>query len=232
MSQPEPTVIDESELDLSADEIAELLSSTEPMQQGSAEWFAERLGKVTASRVKDAVTGTKYKQDQYMYELVVHRLTGSEKRFSSKYTDWGINTEEEAAGVYAEITGRELAETGFHEHPTLAAGASPDRLVDDDGLLQVKCPNSDTHLKYLLSDQIPPEYYDQMMWEIRCANKQWNDFMSYDPAFEEIGLSVFIKRLERDQEYIDKMEAKVTAFLARVDETERKLRNYRNDSDR
>lgn len=117
--------------------------------QGSDEWFEERLGRVTMSRLSAVCARTKAGKvtadyDKYMYQLLVERLTGKRPRFSSRPMEWGKEQEEAAATRYEETTGNIVAEVGFIKHPTLEAGASTDRLVGDKGQLEIKCPNTAT----------------------------------------------------------------------------------------
>ena len=223
----EPVVINESGLSL--EEIGQLRSmGFEVAEQGSDEWLEERLGKATASRFIDVVdhgvSGTKPKAGYYNYmnELVAERLTGKAKRFSSKPMDWGKSHEAEAAAIYEDMTGFELFECGLYLIPDMAAGASPDRLVGDDGLLEVKCPNSTTHIDYVLNGA-PDKYIAQMQGQMWATGRKWCDFMSYDPEMPE-NLRVYIERIERDDDYIKTMNDRVVAFLALVDEREAYLR--------
>lgn len=242
-------VIDETGIPWEPGELQSLLLSPPTIEQGSDDWFEERLGKATASNFKVIVArdrwGRPYKAYyDYMLQLVVERLTGNRPRFSSKPMQHGIDNESAAADIYEEYTGADVRETGFHEHPSLAAGASPDRLVDDDGQLEIKAPNTTTFLRYLLSliDDTNTDaavriaadvkigewkyYYDQIQGQLWITGRKWCDFVVYDPDMPE-NAQMIIQRVPRDDAYInDILEPQVAQFLARVDMVENFVRNY------
>ena len=190
--------------------------------QQSAEWFDARLGKVTASRVNDVVgrqkNGNPYAaHDQYRAELLTERLTGVvAQHYVSDAMQRGSDLEEAAALEYVMETGRDVAPVGFVAHPTIAeAGASPDRLVGDDGLLEIKCPGSQKHLAMFLGAQIDAKYWWQMQWQMECTGRAWCDFMSYDPRFAERSphLVSYITRVHRDDDALATARERVTEFL-------------------
>jgi hypothetical protein len=247
---PKPSVINESELELDDNQLTDLLQTTDTDQR-SDDWFEERLGKVTASKVKEVVARNSYGKPyqgyyDYLIELAIERVTGNRKRFSSRYTDHGNEYEAYIAGLYEEMyPNRDVRECGFIEHPTMAAGASPDRLVDDDGTIEVKAPNTDTMIKYMIS-MLPVDdpdhdlvgmlglrgdewryYYDQIQWQLFVTGRQWCDFTVGDPDMTE-NAQIIVKRVPRDNEYInEKMLPRVTEFLEKVGRLERYLREYR-----
>ena len=189
--------------------------------QGSTEWFAARRGKVTASRVHDIIrttkTGPAASRKNYMTELVLERLTNTTPdSFTNEAMQWGTDHEGAARDVYSFIKNVEVEEFGFLDHPTLSAGASPDGLIGSEGGLEIKCPNSATHIETLRNGKIKPEYITQMQWNMACSGRQWWDFMSFDPRMPE-GLKHWIKRIERDQDRIDELEAAVSDFLKEVE---------------
>lgn len=192
--------------------------------QGTPEWFAERAGKVTASRVADVIAKTKSgpaaSRANYAAQLVCERLTGAvEAGFSSAAMQWGTDQEPNAREAYEYQTGEFVEQVAFLDHPTIAmTGASPDGLVGTDGMLEVKCPNTATHIETLLSGKIPAKYQTQMAWQMACAGRQWCDFVSYDPRLPE-HLRLFVKRYERDQAFIADLEREVSDFLAEIDDT-------------
>lgn len=193
------------------------------MEQGTPEWLAARAGKVTASRVSDVVARTKSgysaSRANYMAELICERLTGARTdSFVSSSMAWGTSTEPEARTAYQLQTGSIVEQVGFVEHPSIPmAGASPDGLVDDTGLLEIKCPNTATHIDTLLSDVHPAKYYDQMQWQMACTGRQWCDFVSYDPRMPE-RMRLAIRLVPRDDERISVLEAEVIKFLKELDE--------------
>lgn len=192
------------------------------MEQRSAEWFAARLGKVTASRVADIVAKTKSgystSRANYMAELVCERLTGMQgESFSSAAMVWGTNTEPMARSAYESRMAELVEETGFVLHPTIEmAGASPDGLIGDDGLVEIKCPNTATHIDTLLSDGAPSKYMTQMQWQMACTGRKWCDFVSFDPRMPE-EMQMFVIRVERNDDVIIELEREVEKFLVELE---------------
>lgn len=191
--------------------------------QGSAEWFAERLGKVTASRVSDLIAKTKSgwgaSRANYAAQLVAERLSGTAgESFSNAAMKWGTEMEPEARAAYAFYADCSVEEVGFIPHPTiLMSGASPDGHVANDGSVEIKCPNTATHIETLLGGAIPSKYATQMQWQMACSGRQWCDFASYDPRMPE-HMRLFVRRLARDNAMIAELEAQVRIFLKEVDE--------------
>jgi putative phage-type endonuclease len=191
------------------------------MIQGSDEWKAIRCGKVTASRVADVIARTKAGwgagRANYAAELIAERLTGvPADSYTNAAMQWGIDHEAEAADAYAFYADSELETVAFVPHPTIIeSGASPDRLVSVDGLVEIKCPNTATHIETLLGGAIPAKYATQMQWQMACTGRAWCDFVSFDPRLPE-DLRLFVRRLHRDDARIADLEAEVTAFLAEV----------------
>lgn len=190
--------------------------------QGSPAWFAQRCGKVTASRIADVMATTKSGEAaaryNYRAQLVVERLTGTvEPSFTNAAMQHGIDTEPLARMAYECETLNTVTTCAMIEHPKIAmAGASPDGLVDDDGLIEIKCPNSATHIETLLSRRAPSKYIPQMQWQMACTGRAWCDFVSFDPRMPA-DLQLFIVRVARDDELIAKYEAEVVKFLGEVD---------------
>jgi putative phage-type endonuclease len=190
--------------------------------QGTPEWFQARLGKVTASRVADVIaktkTGYSTSRANYAAELICERLTKTpSESFCSPAMQWGKDTEHLARAAYAETLGVDVYEVGFIDHPEIAwTGASPDGFVLDDGMVEIKCPNTATHLDTLLSETIPAKYITQMQWQMACAGKDWCDFASFDPRLPP-HLCLFIKRVERDVSMILDLETEVSGFLGEID---------------
>lgn len=196
--------------------------------QGEAEWLQARMGRVTASRVVDAVSflkrGDKQGQESaaraaYKAELVSEILSGScADHYVSSYMERGTEMEPEARAFY-ELRQNVLVEAvGFVIHPVIErAGASPDGLVGEDGGLEIKCPKTETHLAYMLAGKLPLEYEPQVMWSMACTGREWWDFASYDDRLPERH-RVFIIRVYRDDQRIAELEAGVVMFLKEVDE--------------
>lgn len=192
------------------------------MEQGSAEWHAARLGKVTASRVADATDVLKSgkpsaKRETYLGEIIAERLAGvAAERFQNNLMRWGTEQEPQARSLYEFMFNVEVALIGFVDHPALPmAGASPDGLVGSDGLIEIKCPSTSTHVDTLLAQEIPAEHVKQMLWQMACTGRQWCDFVSYDPRLPP-EMALFVKRLPRDAEAIAALETEIAAFLSEV----------------
>jgi putative phage-type endonuclease len=191
--------------------------------QGSPEWFAARLGRVTASRVADVVAKTKTgwgaSRANYMAQLIAERLTGTvAESFTNAAMQWGTQTEPDARAAYEFRTDRDVTEVGFVNHPTIEmAGASPDGLIEDDGQLEIKCPNTSTHIDSLLNSGIVPgKYVSQMQWQMACTGRKWCDFVSYDPRMPE-NMKMLIVRVPRDDRHIAELERDIRDFLGEVD---------------
>ena len=205
----------------------------ETMDQRSDEWFAIRIGKVTASRVSDVLAKTKSgysaSRDNYMAQLVCERLTGQKAEgFTNASMQWGTETEPLARAAYEALKDVLVDEVGFVPHPTITmAGASPDGLVDQDGLLEIKCPNTATHIDTLLSDSVPTKYFTQMQFQLACTGRKWCDFVSFDNRLPE-ELQLFVKRVPRDDTYIKLMEAEIVQFIAELDDKINKLMKVKN----
>ena len=188
-------------------------------EQRTEEWFADRLGKVTASRIADVMMNpTTAGYANYQAQLVCERLTGQPtETFTSAAMQHGTDTEPQARAMYELTCGADVVEVGFIPHSTLAmSGASPDGLVGDDGLVEIKCPQPATHIKTLTGKSIDRRYLLQMQWQMACTDRQWCDFVSFCPSFPA-DLQLFVKRVERDAEMVEEITAAVTQFLAGVD---------------
>ena len=189
--------------------------------QGSPEWFLQRLGKATASRIADVIAKTKSgystSRENYRVELALERITGQrQESYTNGAMQWGTDTEPLARAAYEAHTGHIVDEVPMLPHPTIAmSGASPDGLVDKDGQIEVKCPNSATHAKTLLAKKPDGKYITQMQWQMACTGRKWCDFVSFDPRFPE-HLQLCVIRVERDDEMIASLEQEVTSFLAEV----------------
>ena len=198
--------------------------------QGTDEWFASKLGKVGASRIADVMAeGKGATRRAYMMELLCQRLTG---RYAESYTSpamqWGIENEALARVEYEKRTKTTVLQTGGFPHPTIPnSGASPDGLVMDwdkiVGLVEIKCPNTSSHLDFLEDDKIPRRYQLQMTWQMICTEQTWCDYVSYDPRMPE-KYCMKIKRFELDEKLACDITEAVVQFLSELDEEERKYR--------
>jgi putative phage-type endonuclease len=194
----------------------------EKVEQGTPEWFAARLGNVTASRVADVIAKTKSgysaSRENYMAQLLCERMTNTvAESYTNAAMQWGTETEPLARAAYESYADVLVDEVGYIAHPTIErAGASPDGLVGVFGLLEIKCPNSATHIDTLISEQVPTKYITQMQWQMSCTGRTWADFVSFDPRLPS-GLQMFVKRVEFDAEYVAMLKEEVIKFLTELD---------------
>lgn len=197
--------------------------------QGSDEWLAARLGRATASRIQDIVARTKSgysaSRAKYEAELIAERLTGQPaSHYTNAAMQWGTDMEPQARAAYSFYADTDVEQVGFVPHPGIEmSGASPDGLVGADGLVEIKCPETHTHLSTLLGSGAPDQkYVTQMLWQMACTGRQWCDFVSFDPRMPERH-RLFVRRVERDDARIDELEAEVREFLAGVEAKIRQL---------
>ena len=189
--------------------------------QGSDEWKQLRLGKVTASRVADMVARTKSgygaSRANYAAQLIAERLTGQPaESYVNAAMQHGTDTEPEARNAYEFYHGVTVEQVAFVPHPTIAdAGCSPDGLVGDDGMVEIKCPMTATHLDTLLGQSTPAKYIDQMQFQMSCCGRQWCDFVSYDPRLPE-HMRLFVRRVSRDDNRIAELETEAVLFLKEI----------------
>jgi len=194
------------------------------IEQGSDEWKQARLGHVTASNMADVMSKGKGSAEavgryKYKVKLVAERLTQtSGESFTNAAMEWGIEQEQFACIEYEASRNVFVERTGFWLHPKIQwLGVSPDRLVGDEGLIEVKCPNTTTHLGYLFENRIPPDYYKQIQCQLWVTGRQWCDFVSYDPRLPKRN-QLLIVRTERDESLIKEMEAETIQFLSEVNQ--------------
>lgn len=199
------------------------------MKQQTPEWFAARLGKATGSRISDIVAKTKTgyaaSREDYMFQLVVERLTGNNTvTFSSPAMQWGVEQEEYARAAYEAHMGVLVEQVGSIDHPRIAmSSASPDGLVGYHGMVEIKCPMTKNHLNMFLGQPIAKAYRDQMQWQMAVTGRNWVDYVSFDPRCPD-GLQLFIQTVERDDKYIAELEAEVIIFLNETEVKEKELR--------
>ena len=201
--------------------------------QLSVAWFQNRLGNLTGSRMYEACA--KKKNGEYyasrealMHEKLIERLTGKwAEHFVSDAMAWGIEHEDAARAVYETHSGLLVEDCSYFPHPIIAhSGATPDGLVGEDGVLEIKCPTTAVHLKTVLSGIIPPEHAYQMAWEIESSSRKWCDFVSYDPRLPG-NVAFFCQRYTPDPSFMDELRADVIKFLAELDELEDRVREYK-----
>jgi len=199
------------------------------VEQGSVEWYAQRLGKVTASKISDLMAKTKSgpsaSRKNYMMQLLCERLTGrKEESYTNAAMQRGTELEPQARSFYEVDKGVMVAETGFVQHPHIEmAGASPDGLVNDDGLVEIKCPNTATHVEFLRTGRIDSGYELQMLWQMICTGRKWCDFVSYDDRMPE-ELQYKCVRLMFDTARAVEVTTEVNVFLIELSTLEAEMR--------
>ena len=204
------------------------------VDQHSPEWYQARCGLVTASNVARVLKINKVGQlkgitsaerETYKMEMLTEIVTGTcVEHFVSPAMDFGITNEPLARTAYELNVGVEVERIGFAFHPSVRrSGASPDGLVGDSGLVEIKVPNTKTHLEYVIAGGVPEDYKAQMLWQMACTEREWCDFVSYDPRLHE-DFGLFIVRFERDDKAITEMEREVERFIAEVNEMAEKLK--------
>jgi len=207
------------------------------LEQGTPEWLQMRAGSGTSSRLNDMLAKLKDPKKEsaaranYRKELVIERLTG--RAFPHYVSDamiWGTENEPLARTEYEMLTGHEVKPIGLAMHNEIKYfSASTDGLVGDDGILEIKCLGSLNHLDILLSGEIPTDYHLQMLGGMACAERDWCDFVSFDPRLPD-DLKLFVKRFKRDDALIRGMELEVVQFLSEVEAMVLKLKERNREA--
>lgn len=192
--------------------------------QGSAEWLAERTGSLTGSRMADALDVRKdgragSRRAALVKALAAERMTGQARHVHvSAAMRYGTEREPDARARYELETGRIVTAVGFVRHPSIRwCGASPDGLVGDDGLIEIKCPESSTHLEYVAAGEVPEQYRPQMLLQLACTGRAWCDFVSFDDRIRDHARQLFVRRYTPSADDIAGIEEAATALLAEVD---------------
>lgn len=203
------------------------------IEQGSEEWFQQRVGMVTASRLNDVMAtlksgGEAATRKNYRAQIIAERLTGTKSEsFTNAAMQWGVDNETIARANYEVLHGVDVDQVGFILHPDIAmTGASPDGLIGTDGLIEIKCPNTATHIDYLLGGVAPVEYRNQMLWQMECTGRKWCEFVSFDPRMPD-DMQLFVVRYHRDDDKLKDLRAGVLKFLDEVNEMLDKLQQVR-----
>lgn len=193
-------------------------------EQGTLEWKMERLGHITASRISDVMAkgrgnAPSLTREKYKWEIITQRLTNElTEGYENEAMKWGIITEPQARMAYEVSRGTFVERVGFIKHPTIKwIGASPDGLIHTDGCLEIKCPNSSTHLQTLKAQTSPSQYYGQMQMQMWVTERKWCDFVSYDPRLPD-DLMFYCIRVNRDEDFIAEMNFASNDFLNEVEQ--------------
>jgi putative phage-type endonuclease len=207
----------------------------EMIEQRSDEWFAARLGKVTASRVADVIaktkTGYSTSRENYMAQLVVERMTQKPtESYSNAAMAWGTDQEPFARAAYELAKDVMVEEVGFVPHPNiLMAGASPDGFVGVNGLVEIKCPTTSHMIEALLTKKCPQRYFTQIQFQLACTDRVFCDYVVFDPRMPK-HLQLFVTRIERDEDYIAHIEDEIQTFLEEVESKVNLLNSLRNQN--
>ena len=195
----------------------------EEILQGTDEWKLLRLGHATASRITDVMSKGRGSAESagvrnYRAQLVAERLTGTvEETYCNADMQRGIDLEDTARTLYSFESGNKVDQIAFMKHPGIDfSGMSPDGMVGDDGLIEIKVPRIATHIEYVLNDSVPAKYIKQLQWQMAVSGRKWNDFISYCPELPD-HMQLFIIRADRDDALISEMEKAVITFLASVE---------------
>jgi putative phage-type endonuclease len=200
--------------------------------QGSEEWHRCRIGKITASKINDVMAKLKGKGEassrkDYRVQLAVERLTGEKTdSFTNNAMMWGTENEPFARQAFEFARDITVDQVGFIDHPVIPmTGCSPDGLIGDDGMVEIKCPKTATHIEWMLAGKIPAQHVNQMLWQMECCGRQWCEFVSYDPRLP-VELQLFIPpRLDFTTEAIAPIRAEVIRLLAEVDQLVQQLKD-------
>jgi len=191
--------------------------------EDKAAWLSARAGKLTASRMADAMARRKdgasaEPRIKLLHELLAERLTGySVPHVVTPAMEWGLEHEDEAVDLFVEMTGRDVRLSRFYEHPTIENfGATPDRELED-GLLEVKCPGTTTFVRWVMAGEVPEQHKPQMCAQLLCSGKTWCGFIAYDPRIKDERKRLFLRKYEPTAEELAKVEAAAVEFLAELD---------------
>lgn len=193
-------------------------------EQNSAEWLAARCGSLGASSIADMVAKTRTGWGASRFNLaariVCERLTGTpQESYTNAAMQWGHDTEPQARAMYEFMRDVAVQQVGLVLHPSInKSHASPDGLVGDAGLIEIKCPNTATHIETLLSEDVEGKYIKQMQWQMACCGRAWCDFVSFDPRLPA-EMQMFVQRVPRDDDFIAELEREARLFLAEIDKT-------------
>lgn len=198
-------------------------------EQQSDEWFAARLGRVTASRFSDVLMGPgKSGYKTYMMKLLAERMTGMpQETYSNKAMENGIETEPQARDYYVglQAAGQIVKQIGFIQLGE-DVGASPDGLVGSDGLIEIKCPFPSTHLIYILKNKFPPQYKAQVQGQLWVTDRKWCDFISFNPEVANRGGRPYWSiRVEHDEAYIENLKKAIEQFVYELKTLEEKVKS-------
>lgn len=205
-----------------------IIQDGKDLKQGTDEWKKSRLGHVSASQLASVMakgkSGEAVVRKNYKMQLVAERMTMQiQPSYSNAAMEWGVQQEPFARMAYEVSHETFVDQTGFWKHSDILwLGCSPDGLVDSDGLVEIKCPNTTTHIDNLLAKQVPSEYVKQVQGQLWVMGREWVDFISFDPRMPQ-HKQLMVVRAYRDDQLIAEMEKEVHKFLTEVEEIIEKL---------
>lgn len=189
-----------------------------------ANFLAARAGKLTGSRMRDALAKLKNgspakARADLIRDILAERLTGSTVRhYVTDAMKWGIETEDEAKAVYEAATGTLIGPAGFYDHPRIDNfGATPDGLLSPDGLIEIKCPTTPTFVEWRMGGAVPDEHKPQMLAQLAVTGRQWVEFVAYDPRIRDEASRLFVRRFSPAAEEVAAIEIEAEKFLIEVD---------------
>lgn len=190
-------------------------------KQRSPEWFAARIGRITASHFDDVLSSGSTRKT-YMMKLLAERMTGQPlENYSNKWMQEGTETEPKAREYYEGLNSIKVEQVGFIQLGD-DIGASPDGLVGEDGQIEIKCPLPNTHLGYVLANKLPSEYKAQVQGGLWITGRQWTDFISFEPRIQS--RPFWSIRIERDEKYIKELAKTVWEFADELNILTEKVR--------
>ena len=199
--------------------------------QGTDEWKQARVGVPSGSKFSDIMAkGGGATRATYLTSLALERITGVREEFKTTFAmDQGTEREPFARLAYEANTGHLVTEIGFCMHDTLQVGVSPDGLVGDVGMTEYKCPMPKTHLEYLRLEpgNCPSAYRWQVQGQLWVAEREWCDFVSYNPDFPE-NAQLIIRRVMRDEKAINELEIEVIKFLGDIEREVEFIQSYKD----
>lgn len=212
-------------------ELDKIQYNEDHVERSKEEWLQKRMGKLTASRFEDMMQKGRGKDERfgtramtYVYEKVAELLINAPHTVTSQAMEWGSDTEQVAIERYMKDTGNEVLSSDFIDFGDYAGG-TPDGLVGDDGIIEVKCPfNPANHIETVITNEVPEKYMFQIQGNLMVTKREWCDYISFDPRVQEESLRIFIKRVYRDEEIIQAIQERIEEVSKLVKELYDKLK--------
>ncbi len=207
------------------------IEQEEALLQGTTEWQEQRLGKLTSSRFGDMMQRGRGKSEDfglkamtYVYEKIAEQLTGSAHLITSKAMEWGLEMEDEAREQYSLISKNYVDPCGFIRFSEVAGG-TPDGLVGEDGIIEIKCPyNPANHIETVIGNLVPDRYHMQIQGNLMVTGRNWCDYISYDPRITEEVLKMHVIRVGRDEEIIEAIGERIKVVSELIKELIKKVK--------